>query len=190
VHQIDIKSAYLNGNLDEELYMDQPEGFTVQGKEGKVCKLTKAIYGLKQAGRQWHAHLQDTLNTLGFQKNLAGDVSIFIKHDDEGDHPTIVLVYVDDIAIIGILTAVNDLKAKIGTHYKITDLGEINHFLGIHITRDRSKKRITIDQSHYIDRMLTRYDMTQCRPVYTPLHQAQSSHQTRRSLPTPPSLPN
>lgn len=84
VHQIDIKSAYLNGNLDEELYMDQPEGFTVQGKEGKVCKLSQAIYGLKQAGRQWHAHLHDTLSMLGFQENLAGDVSIFIKCDDGG----------------------------------------------------------------------------------------------------------
>jgi Reverse transcriptase (RNA-dependent DNA polymerase) len=147
---------------------DKISAFTVQGKEGKVYKLTKAIYGLKQVGRQWHMHLEDTLNTLGFQKNLAGDVSVFIKRNDEGNHPTIMLVYVDDITIIGILAAISDLKAKIGTHYKITYLGEINHFLGIRITHDRSKKMITIDQSHYIDCMLTRYDMTQCKSAYTP----------------------
>ena len=59
--------------------MEQPQGFIVQGQEGKVCKLTKAMYGLKQAGWQWHMHLQDTLNMLRFQKNITGDVSIFIK---------------------------------------------------------------------------------------------------------------
>ena len=167
IHHVDIKSAYLNGDLDEEIYMDQPKGFTIQGMEGKVCHLKKAIYGLKQAGRQWHAHLNNTLEGLGFQKLISGDASIFIKRHDGGD-PLIALVYVDDIALFGILDAIRDLKRAIATHYKVTDLGEIRQFLGLHITRDRSKKTLTISQSHYIERMLTRFNMSSCQPNYTP----------------------
>jgi len=68
IHQIDIKSAYLNGNLEEEIYMDQPRGFEVKGAENKVCRLLKVIYGLKQAGRQWHKHLQHNLKKFWVQE--------------------------------------------------------------------------------------------------------------------------
>ena len=138
IHHVDIKSAYLNGHLNKEIYMDQPKGFTIQGKEGKVCHLKKAIYGLKQAGRQWHIHLNDTLEGLGAQKLISGDASIFIKHHNGGD-PLIALVYVDDITLFGILDAIQDLKCTIATRYKVTDLGEIRQFLGLHITHDREK---------------------------------------------------
>ena len=86
VHHIYVKSAYLNGYLDEEIYMEQPEGFVVKGQESKVCCLKKALYGLKQAGRQWHTHLHSTLASLGFQKNISGDVSIFIKRTNGENH--------------------------------------------------------------------------------------------------------
>lgn len=144
VHHIDIKSAYLNGDLDEEIYMDQPKGFVVPGKEGLMCLLKKAIYGLKQAGQQWHIHLHGTLAELGFQKNIASDVSIFIKRHDGGD-PLIILVYVDDIAIFGTSEDIKSFKAQIAARYMVTDLGEVSQFLGLHITRDRLKKTLTID---------------------------------------------
>ena len=168
IHQIDIKSAYLNGLLDEEIYMEQPKGFETPGKEDKVCRLRKAIYGLKQAGRQWHEHLQDSLCSFGFEKLISGDVSIFFKHDEEGQI-TIILVYVDDMAIFGLHKQVQATKEFIGSRYKYTDLGEIKHFLGLHITRDRSKRTLTIDQTQYIQRILARFEMTTCRPVHTPL---------------------
>ena len=85
VHHFNIKLAYLNGHLNEELYMDQPKGFLAQGKENKVCRLLKAIYGLKQAGHQWHEHLQHSLVDFGYQKLSSGDVSIFIKCHVGGD---------------------------------------------------------------------------------------------------------
>ena len=129
--------------------MEQPKGFLVQGQESKVCHLRKAIYSLKQAGQQWHIHLHGTLEELGFQKNVSGDASIFIKCHNRKD-PLFILVYVDDIAIFGLLDQVQELKAKIASHYKVTDLGDIRQFLGLHIIRDRSKRTVTIDQSHYI----------------------------------------
>ena len=84
VHHVDIKTAYLNGHLNEEIYMDQPRGFEIQGEEKKVCRLLKAIYGLKQAGRQWHEHLQRSLTDYGYKKLVSCDASIFFKHHDGG----------------------------------------------------------------------------------------------------------
>ena len=153
VHHIDIKSAYLNGDLDEEIYMDQPKGFTVKGKEHQVCLLKKAIYGLKQAGRQWHVDLSNTLEELGFQRTVSCDTLIFIQRHDGGD-PLILLVYVDDITLFGTLTNINAFKILIATRYKVTDLGEISQFLGLRITHDRLKKTLSICQSHYIQRTL------------------------------------
>ena len=168
IHQIDIKSAYLNGLLDKEIYMEQPKGFEIPGKEDKVCWLWKAIYRLKQAGRQWHEHLQDSLHTFGFEKLISGDVSIFFKHSEEGQI-TIILVYVDDMAIFGLREHVQATKDFIRSRYKYMDLGEIKHFLGLNITRDHSKRTLAIDQTQYIQCMLTRFDMTMCRPAHTPL---------------------
>lgn len=114
IHQVDIKSAYLNGHLDEEIYMEQPKGFKMPGKEKKVCHLRKALYGLKQAGRQWHKHLQDTLRNFGFEKLISGDVSIFLKNHNEENQLTIILVYVEDMAIFGSLKNVQTAKELIG----------------------------------------------------------------------------
>ena len=169
VHQIDIKSAYLNGNLEEEIYMEQPKGFEVPGKEEKVCRLRKAIYGLKQAGRQWHEHLHESLREFGYKKLISGDVSIFFKHQNDGEGITIILVYVDDMAIFGSSEHIQATKDFIGSRYKYTDIGEIENFLGLHITRDRARKTIAIDQSQYIQRVLKRFEMTTARPTYTPL---------------------
>jgi Reverse transcriptase (RNA-dependent DNA polymerase) len=84
IHQINIKSAYLNGHLNEEIYMDQPKGFETPGKEHQVCHLQKAIYRLKQAGHQWHEHLQGTLYEFRYKKLISSDVSIFFKYHDGG----------------------------------------------------------------------------------------------------------
>ena len=163
VHHIDIKSAYLNGNLNKEIYMEQPKGFVVKGKDNQVCLLKKALYGLKQVGRQWHIHLNDTLEEFGFKRIISGNTSIFI---DGGD--LILLVYIDDIALFRMLTKINEFKKCITTRYKITDLGEISQFLGLHIIRDRHKRTLSISQQHYVKRMLTRFDMLDCVPALMP----------------------
>jgi transposase InsO family protein len=171
IHQIDIKTAFLNGDLDEEIYMDQPEGFTEEGKEHLVCRLKKAIYGLKQASRQWYQHLRQTLLNNHFQELLTADVSIFFMRNDGGDS-TVILIYVDDMAIFGSTPQlVENFKRLIGSHYKFTDLGEIRQFLGLNITRNRNNKTLSIDQQHYIRTIAERFDMTDAHDTHTPMAQ-------------------
>nr|ABG22485.1 retrotransposon protein, putative, Ty1-copia subclass [Oryza sativa Japonica Group] len=98
VHQMDVKTAFLNGELDEEIYMDQPDGFVVEGQEGKVCKLLKSLYGLKQAPKQWHEKFDKTLTSTGFAVNEA-DKCVYYRHG--GGEGVILCLYVDDILIFG-----------------------------------------------------------------------------------------
>jgi len=169
IHQLDVKSAFLNGVLDEEIYMEQPQGFIITGKENQVCRLKKAIYGLKQASRAWNQQFHGVLTGLGFTRTYA-DAGVYVYHKRGEDGPLFVILYVDDITIMGTsLEAVKRLKADLAKRYEITDLGEINSYLGIRITRDRSKKRIEIDQTGYIKDILDRFGMTDANPHNTPL---------------------
>ncbi|GJE99425.1 hypothetical protein PsYK624_156870 [Phanerochaete sordida] len=137
IHQIDFDRAYLNDELDEELYMEQPEGFVEIA--GKVCRLRKAIYGLKQAGRQWFLTLRACLEELGFVCRDSGDVSIFVHHRHGGDIE-ILVVYVDDLTMMGnSLDLITRTKEALKGKFKLKDLGELKHYLGIRITRDRPR---------------------------------------------------
>ncbi|KAL0549396.1 hypothetical protein IC582_013878 [Cucumis melo] len=101
LHQMDVKTAFLNGNLDEEVFMDQPEGFMVEGKEHMVCKLKRSIYGLKQASKQWYIKFNDTITSFGFKENIV-DRCIYLKIS--GSKFIILVLHVDDIML-----ATNDL---------------------------------------------------------------------------------
>ena len=126
VHCIDIKTAFLHGRLDEEIYMEQPEGFVKKGSEDKVCRLLKAIYGLKQAGRQWFTRLRNSMKEWGFSEFIAGDIALFNKIDDLGN-VTIVLVYVDDMSIFASTMAqIDAFKKQVSSEYKYADMGEIS----------------------------------------------------------------
>jgi hypothetical protein len=168
IHQLDVKSAFLNGVLEEEIYMEQPEGFIIAGQENKVCRLKKAIYGLKQASRTWNQQFHGVLTELGFTRTYA-DAGIYTNHQRSGD-PIYVILYVDDITIMGAsLKAITRLKDNLKKRYEITDLGEIASYLGIRITRDRSERTIEIDQSGYIKDILERFGMIDANPNHTPL---------------------
>ncbi|HEV7736248.1 MAG TPA: reverse transcriptase domain-containing protein, partial [Chlamydiales bacterium] len=168
IHQIDIKTAFLNGELEEEIYMEQPEGFVVEGQEDKAGRLVKSIYGLRQASRRWHQHLRQTLLEDNYQELVASDVSIFFKRVN--GEIIIVLVYVDDMAAFAsVLRLILDFKNLIASKYKYTDIGEIKQFLGLSIVRDRKNKTISIDQRHYIQKILGRFGMTECKPTYSPM---------------------
>jgi len=131
-----------------------------------VCLLKKAIYGLKQAGRQWHVHLHDTLGEVGFQKNISGDMLISIKRHNGGDL-LIALVYVDDIALFGMPDDINTFKMQITKCYKISDLGEITQFLRLHVVHNHLKKTLAIGQKYYIQCILQHFDMSDCTPAFT-----------------------
>jgi hypothetical protein len=117
VHQLDVKSVFLNGMLNEGIYMEQPQGFITTGKETQVCHLKKAIYGLKQASHTWNSNIHAALTELGFKWTVA-DASVYVIHQREGDGPLYVILYIDDITILGAsLEAVKELKARLGQCY-------------------------------------------------------------------------
>jgi hypothetical protein len=142
---MDIKSAFLNGVLNEEIYMEQPQGFIVTGQETKVCHLKKAIYRLKQASHTWNLQFHGLLTGFGFKRTSA-DAGIYTCHQQEGEGPLFVILYVDDITIMGAsLEAITRLKSKIAEKYEVMDLGEIESYLGIRILWDCPNKCLTID---------------------------------------------
>ena len=129
IHQVDIKSAYLNVPLKETVYMRIPRGAAKPGQEGKVCRLLKGIYGLKQAGRGWHEELTRVFtHDLGFTRSSL-DHSVFYRM--HGDEHTIVAVAIDDIVITSKhLADIMRFKSDLSGHWDLNDLGEINWYLG------------------------------------------------------------
>jgi hypothetical protein len=120
VHQMDVKTTFLNGELDEEIYMLQPEGFVVKGQESKVCRLIKSLYGLKQAPRQWHEKFNNTLTTVGFYVNEADKCVYYRFYGGKG---VIMCLYVDDILIFGTdLEAIMETKASLSKNFDMKDL--------------------------------------------------------------------
>jgi transposase InsO family protein len=174
IHQMDVKSAFLNGLLDEEIYMEQPEGFVDPDHPDKVCLLKKAIYGLKQASRAWNKQFHGVLLDLGFTRTRS-DAGVYHRHDDGGD--VIIILYVDDITILGdSLNTIKQIKSSLANRYEMTDLGEITSYLGVNIKRDRSQKRLEIDQSHYIVEIVSRFGLADANPAPTPLPSGAESH--------------
>ncbi|UYV66792.1 hypothetical protein LAZ67_4002870, partial [Cordylochernes scorpioides] len=165
VHQMDVQSAYLNGEIKEEVYMAQPENFVSRKYPEKVCRLKKAIYGLKQAVIVWHEKLDTELKYLGL-KQIQSDNCVYIKH-----HEGILLVaiYVDDLIIAAerkdTLIYFNESMKKI---FKIKDLGKINYCLGIRIHTEKDGS-ISIDQEKYIEELLAKYRMKEAKPISTPM---------------------
>ena len=154
---MDVKTAFLNGHLEESIYMVQPEGFGAKGQEGKVCKLLKSIYGLKQASRSWNKRFDQVVKTFGFQQNM--DEPCVYKHIQDGK-VVFLLLYVDDILLIGNdVGALSSVKVWLTKQFDMKDLGEANYVLGIRILRDRKNKMIALSQASYIDKILEKYAM-------------------------------
>ena len=169
IESMDVKTAFLNGDLEEEIYMEQPEGWAVRGKENHVCLLKKAIYGLKQASRQWNAKIHKSLLDLGFERTYS-DAGVYVYRRQGGDFTTIVVLYVDDLLLFGDRPShIKHVKDALKKQYKMTDLGPVQRFLGLRITRDRSTRTIDIDQTEYIQSVLERFGMADCKPARTPL---------------------
>nr|KAJ0208948.1 hypothetical protein LSAT_V11C400218260 [Lactuca sativa] len=123
IHQMDVKTAFLNVDLDEEIYMKQPKGFVMPGNEHKVCKLKKSLYGLKQAPKQWHQNFDDVVLSNGFALNQA-DKCVYSKFDTSGKG-VITCLYVDDMLIFGIdLEEVDKTKKFLSSSFDMKDMGE------------------------------------------------------------------
>lgn len=169
LHQMDVKSAYLHAPIDEDVYVTQPAGYTV---EGKVWKLNKSLYGLKQSGRNWHTMLHEYLLELNFNSSSA-DACLYIKRDN--GETTILLIWVDDIIIAGSSNlAIDSIKQKLSSKFEMKDLGSLSTFLGIQFTKHEG--RITMSQSIYLENVLKTFDMYDSKPRSTPCEQNLSSY--------------
>ena len=134
IHQMDVKTTFLNGELEEEIYMEQPDGFVVKGEERKVCKLLKSLYGLKQAPKQWHEKFDRTLTSAGFVINEA-DRCVYYRHG--GGEDVILCLYVDDILIFGTsINVINEVKSFLSKFFDMKDLGEADVILNIKLNKD------------------------------------------------------
>ncbi|KAJ9556753.1 hypothetical protein OSB04_011367 [Centaurea solstitialis] len=164
IHQMDVKTAFLNGELDEEIYMQQPEGFVVKGQENKVCKLVKSLYGLKQAPKQWHEKFDQTLLSQGFQINEC-DKCVYVKQYKNAC--VIICLYVDDMLIMGTnLDVINQTKRMLNSSFDMKDLGRADVILGIKI--HQNSEGYILSQSHYIEKVLKKFGHYEDRPVVTP----------------------
>lgn len=162
---LDVKTAFLNGELQENVLMCQPEGFVVKGNENKVCKLKKAIYGLKQSSRAWYQKVEEVLIGLDFKKSDY-EPCLFMKRNR--GMITIIALYVDDFIIFSNDENETDfLKDKLNSNFKIKDLGELKLCLGMKIRRENDM--LILDQSTYIDHLLKKFNMTNCNSVNTPI---------------------
>ncbi|KAH9725329.1 retrovirus-related pol polyprotein from transposon RE1 [Citrus sinensis] len=165
IKQVDVNNAFLNGELNETVFMEQPEGFKVKGKENYVYRLKKALYGLKQAPRAWYEKLKAALLSWGY-KNSVSDTSLFHWRDNR--KVIYVLVYVDEILITGSSQdLVNDLIKKLNESFALKELGSLSYFLGIEVKRDRAGMHIC--QSKYVQELLEKTNMKGCRESITPL---------------------
>jgi hypothetical protein len=165
VHHMDVKSAFLNGVLQEEVYVEQPPGFVLRGQENKVLHLVKALYGLRQAPRAWYAKLDESLLGLGFRRS-ASEHAVYLR--GTGTRQLVVGVYVDDLIIAGgnqvdIDTFKNQMK---GT-FKMSDLGLLHYYLGLEVSQ--TEAGITICQSSYAAKIVEMSGLTGCNSSATPM---------------------
>ncbi|KAL0543454.1 hypothetical protein IC582_018550 [Cucumis melo] len=165
LYQLNVKNAFLNGDLVEEVYMSPPPGFEAQfGQE--VCKLQKSLYGLKQSPRAWFDRFTTFVKSQGYSQGHS-DHTLFTKASKTGKI-AILIVYVDDIVLTGDdQTEISQLKQRMGDEFEIKDLGNLKYFLGMEVAR--SKEGISVSQRKYTLDLLTETGMLGCRPADTPI---------------------
>ncbi|KAJ9561683.1 hypothetical protein OSB04_006843 [Centaurea solstitialis] len=167
LHQMDVKTTFLNGDLHENVYMTQPEGFISKGQEHLVCKLKKSIYGLKQASRQWYLKFDEVMKKNDFIKNQV-DQCIYLKLS--GRNFIKLVLYVDDILLASNnIDLLHESKRLLSRHFNMKDLGEASYLIGIEIHRDRTQGTLGLSKKAYIERMLVRYNMQHCSPSISPV---------------------
>ena len=136
IKAMDVKLAYLHRVLEEEIYMEQPEGFIAKGEENKVCKLIQSLYGLKQAGRVWNRTFAHTIKRKLGIATIHSDVGVYVlhHHHKKGDSnmDMILILYVNDLLLLGQdLSKIKDIKCQLGKLYQMKDLGPASSYLGI-----------------------------------------------------------
>lgn len=165
VFQLDVKSAFLHGELNEDVYVEQPKGFEVREESNKVYKLKKALYGLKQAPRAWYSRIEGYFVKEGFKKCYCKH-TLFLKKEE--DNILIVSLYVDDLIYTGnLVTMLERFKKSMMNEFSMTDLGGMKYFLGVEVIQ--GEQGIFINQQKYAEEILERYGMESCNSVRNPI---------------------
>jgi transposase InsO family protein len=168
IHQMDVKTAFLNGDLDEDIYMEQPDGHRAAGDQADyVWKLQKSLYGLKQAGRAWNKKMDAALIELGLRPTLSDSCVYVIR---QGSSVLFLLVYVDDLLLVSNdMSQLESVKAALHSRFEMKDMGEAEFILGVQIRRDRAKRQLYLSQAEYVRTVLERFDMQDCKPAASPM---------------------
>nr|GEY59284.1 retrovirus-related Pol polyprotein from transposon TNT 1-94 [Tanacetum cinerariifolium] len=183
VYQMDVKTVFLNGNLREEVYVSQPDGFMDQDNPNHVYKLKKALYGLKQAPRAWYEMLSSFLISQDFSKGLV-DLTLFIRRND--NDLLLVQIYVDDIIFVASNPELCDLFSNLMcSKFKMSMMGKILFFLGLQISQ--SPRGIFINQSKYALESLNKYGFESCDPVDTPMVEKSKLYEDKEGKAVDPS---
>ena len=162
VHQLDVTTAFLNGKLEEEVYMDHPEGLVKKGKEGLACPLKQSLYALKQAPRCWNSVLDLKMKEMRFNQTTS-DPCIYVS---KGQEPFVIGIYVDDILLSGrCKNQINEVKLSLAKNFNVKNLGELSYFLGVKILQGRKAGTIWIGQPICTEGVLEKDGMKNCKPV-------------------------
>lgn len=182
VHHMDVQSAFLNGELVEEVYVAQPSGYIAGGKEDAVLKLRKALYGLLQAPRAWYDKIDETLIKLGFARS---QLEHAVYRRDDTESYLLVGVYVDDLIITGTdVVSIMEFKDHMQQFFKMSDLGLLSYFLGIEVTQKEGE--ITLCQQSYTTKILEQAGRSGCNNCNIPLECRLGRKRMGQSRLTPP----
>ena len=165
IHHLDVKTVFLHGESKEEVYVNQPEGFEIKGKEEKVYKLNKALYGLKQAPRAWNIKLNRILQSLGFTR-CSKEPSLYRREEKNG--LLVVCVYVDDLLVTGAyLQSIMEFKREMSSKFEMSDLGKLTYYLGIEVCQLEGS--IVLSQDKYARKILEETSMHGCNLTHIPM---------------------
>lgn len=166
VFQLDVKSAFLHGELSETVFVDQPQGYQKRGEEHKVYRLKNALYGLRQAPRAWYNRIESYFLKEGFEK-CPSEHTLFVKSGAKTDM-LIISLYVDDLIFTGNNeTMFSDFKESMKKEFDMTNLGRMSYFLGVEVVQNSSG--IFVSQSKYTKEILERFGMDNSKPVDNPV---------------------
>ena len=167
IWQMDVKTPFLNGNHEEDVYMTQPEGFTILEAARKVCKLHRSIYGLKQASRSWNLCFNEAIKEFDFIRN---EEEPCVYKKTSGSGVAILVLYVDDILLLGNdIPLLQSAKTWLGICFSMKDMREAAYILGIRIYKDRLNKVIGLSQDTYIDKVLHTFNMHDSKKDFIPM---------------------
>ena len=165
LYQMDVRTMFLSGEQNKDIYMDKPLGFETKGQERKICKLKRSISGFKQASRQWNVKFHQAILKDGFTM-MEKDHCIYLKCSNNSF--IILSLYVDDILITrNSKEMINTTKKWLSSNFNMKDMGKVSYVLGVKIIRDLAKWLVDLTQENYIKKMLEHYHMQDCKPTNT-----------------------